>query len=98
MNENIDIDKVRDVDWLSDILNRIDKMSEDERKELIELLRIEEDRTAEEHKRGEHFMDKIETYAASLNEEDKKLFYKDLHERWDRVLREESKRLSKLWK
>jgi hypothetical protein len=55
-------------------------------------------RTAEEHRRGEHFMDKIAKYANSLNEEDRKLFYRDLRERWNRVLREESKRLSKLWK
>jgi hypothetical protein len=43
-------------------------------------------------------MDKIAKYANSLNEEDRKLFYRDLRERWNRVLREESKRLSKLWK
>jgi uncharacterized Zn ribbon protein len=43
-------------------------------------------------------MDEIEKYANTLNEEEKKLFYGDLNVRWNHVLREESKRLSKLWK
>jgi hypothetical protein len=43
-------------------------------------------------------MDEIEKYVNMLNEEEKKLFYGDLNERWNHVLREESKRLSKLWK
>jgi hypothetical protein len=84
-------------------------MSEEERKEILELLRAEADKTAEEHRRGEHFMDEIEKYANTLNEEEKKLFYGDLSERWNHVhgdlserwnhvLREESKRLSRLWK
>jgi hypothetical protein len=97
-DQDKDIEKVRNVDWLIDKLNRIDKMSEEERKEILELLCAEADKTAEEHRRGEHFMDEIEKYANSLNEEEKKLFYGDLNERWNRVLREESKRLSKLWK
>ena len=96
--EDKDFEKVRNVNWLIDKLNRIDKMSEEERKEILELLRAEADKTAEEHRRGEHFMDEIEKYANTLNEEEKKLFYGDLNERWNRVLREESKRLSKLWK
>jgi hypothetical protein len=73
-------------------------MSEEERKEILKLLRAEADKTAEEHWRGEHFMDEIEKYANILNEDEKELFYGDLNERWNRVLREESKRLSKLWK
>jgi hypothetical protein len=73
-------------------------MSEEERKEVLELLREEADKTAEEHRQGEHFMNEIQKYANTLNEEEKKLFYGDLNERWNRVLREESKRLSKLWK
>jgi hypothetical protein len=73
-------------------------MSEEERKEILELLRVEVDRVAEERRRGEYFLDKIETYANTLNEEEKKLFYGDLNVRWNHVLREESKRLSKLWK
>lgn len=73
-------------------------MNEEERKENLELLFAEADKTAEEHWRGEHFMDKIEKYADTLNEEEKKLFYVDLNKRWNRILREESKRLSKLWK
>jgi hypothetical protein len=96
--EDKDIEKVRNVNWLIDKLNRIDKMSEEERKEILELLRAEADKTAEEHRRGEHFTDEIEKYANTLNEEEKKLFYGDLNERWNHVLREESKRLSKLWK
>ena len=73
-------------------------MSEEERKEILELPRAEADKTAKEHRRGEHFMDEIEKYANTLNEEEKKLFYGDLNKRWNRVLREESKRLSNLWK
>ena len=65
---------------------------------LIDKLRAEADKTAEEHRRGEHFMNEIEKYANTLNEEEKELFYGDLNERWNRVIREESKRLSKLWK
>jgi hypothetical protein len=90
--EDKDIEKVRNVNWLIDKLNRIDKMSEEERKEILELLSAEADKTAEEHRRGEHFMDEIENYANTLNKEEKKLFYGDLNERWNRVLREESKR------
>jgi hypothetical protein len=93
-----DIEKVRNVNWLIDKLNRIDKMNEEERKEVLDLLREEAGKTAEEHRRGEHFMDEIEKYANTLNKEEKKLFYGDLNERWNRVLKEESKRLSKLWK
>jgi CHASE3 domain sensor protein len=89
---------VRNVNWLLDKLNRIVKMSEEEKKEILELLRAEANKTAEEHSRGEHFMDEIEKYANTLNEEEKKLFYGDLNERWNHVLKEESKRLSKLWK
>jgi hypothetical protein len=96
--EDKDIEKVRNVNWLIDKLNRIDKMSGEERKEILELLRAEADKTAEEHRRGEHFMDEIEKYANALNKEEKKLFYGDLNERWNRVLREEFKRLGKLWK
>jgi hypothetical protein len=96
--EDKDFEKVRNVNWLIDKLNRIDKMSEEERKEILELLRAEADKTAEEHRRGEHFMDEIEKYANTLNEEEKRLFYGDLNKRWNRVLREKSKRLSKLWK
>ena len=96
--EDKDIEKVRNVNWLIDKLNRIDKMSEEERKEILELLRAEADKNAEEHRQGEHFMNEIQKYANTLNEEEKKLFYGDLNKRWNRVLREESKRLSKLWK
>ena len=63
------IEKVRNVNWLIDKLNRIDKMSE-ERKEILELLRAEADKTAEEHRRGEHLMDEIAKYANTLNEEE----------------------------
>ena len=35
MIEDKDIEKVRNVDWLIDKLNRIDKMSEEERKEVL---------------------------------------------------------------
>ncbi|HEY3526429.1 MAG TPA: hypothetical protein VGK47_09545 [Nitrososphaeraceae archaeon] len=73
-------------------------MSGEERKEILELLLAEVDKTAEEHRRGEHFMDEIEKYANTLKEEEKKVFYEDLNGRWNRVLREESQRLSKLWK
>ena len=66
--------------------------------EILELLRAEADKTAEEHRQGEHFMDEIEKYANTLNKEEKKLFYGDLNERWNHVLREESKRLRNLWK
>jgi CHASE3 domain sensor protein len=96
--EDKDIEKVRNVNWLIDKLNRIVKMSEEERKEILGLLHAEAEKTAEEHRQGEHFMDEIEKYANTLNEEEKKLFYGDLKERWNHVLREESKRLSKLWK
>ena len=96
--EDKDIEKVRNVNWLIDKLNRIDKTSEEERNEILELLRTEADKTADEHRRGEHFMDEIEKYANTLNEEEKKLFYGDLNKRWNHILREESKRLSKLWK
>ena len=98
MIEDKDIEKVRNVNWLIDKLNRIDKMSKEERKEILELLRAEADKTAEEQRQGEHFMDEIEKYANTLNKEEKKLLYGDLNERWNHVLREESKRLSKLWK
>jgi hypothetical protein len=57
MIEDRDIEKVRNVNWLIDKLNRIAKMSEEERKEILELLCAEADKTAEEHRRGEHFMD-----------------------------------------
>jgi CHASE3 domain sensor protein len=98
-DEDKDIEKVRnECNWLIDKMNRIDKMNEEERKEILELLRKEADKTAEEHRRGEHFMDEIVKYANTLNKEKKKLFYGDLNERWNYVLREESKRLSKLWK
>jgi CHASE3 domain sensor protein len=50
---------------------------------LLDLLREEADKTAEEHRRGEHFMDEIEKYANTLNEEEKKLFYGDLNKRWN---------------
>ena len=82
--EDKDIEKVRNVNWLIDKLNRIDKMSE-ERKEVLGLFREETDKTAEEHRRGEHFMDEIEKYANTLNEEEKKLFYGDLNEKWNHV-------------
>jgi hypothetical protein len=81
---------------LIDKLNRIDKMSEEERKDILELLCAEVDKTAEEHRREEHFLDKIEKYANTLNEEERKLFYEDLNKRWNHVVREESRRLSKL--
>lgn len=42
-------------------------MSEEERKEILDLLRAEADKTAEEHRQGEHFMDEIEKYANTLN-------------------------------
>ena len=64
-DEDKGIEKVRNVNWLIDKLNRIDKMSE-ERKEFLGLLREETDKTAEEHRRGEHFMDGIEKYANTI--------------------------------
>jgi hypothetical protein len=97
-DKKLGIENIRSVDWLLDKLNKIDKMSEDERNEILEMLLEEANRTADEHRRGEDFMDKIAKYANTLNEEDRKLFYRDLRERWNRVLREESKRLRKLWK
>ena len=38
-------------------------MSKEERKEILELLRAEADKTAEEHRQGEHFMNEIQKYA-----------------------------------
>jgi hypothetical protein len=52
-DEDKDIEKVRNVNWLIDKLNRIDKMNEEERKEILELLREEADKTAEEHRLGQ---------------------------------------------
>ena len=49
-------------------------MSEEERKEILELLRAEADKTVEERRQGEHFMNEIQKYANTLNEEEKKLF------------------------
>jgi hypothetical protein len=80
MIEDKDIEKVRNVDWLIDKLNRIDKMSDEEREEILELLCAEVDRVAEERRRGEYFLDKIEKYANTLSQEEKKLFYRDLKE------------------
>ena len=59
----------------------INKMNKVQRKEILELLRAEIDRIAEEHKRGEGIMDQIERYTDNLSEKDRKRFYKDLNER-----------------
>jgi hypothetical protein len=42
-----DIENVLNTDWLLDKLNRIDKMNEEERKEILEQLRVEADRVLE---------------------------------------------------
>jgi hypothetical protein len=47
-DEDKGVEKVRNVNWLIDKLNRIDKMSEEERKEVLGLLREEKDKTAED--------------------------------------------------
>ena len=50
-----DIANVLNTDWLLDKLNRLDKMNEDERKEILEQLRAEADSVVEKNRRGEHY-------------------------------------------
>ena len=61
-----DIENVLNTDWLLDKLNRIDKMNEDERKEILEQIRAEADRVVEKDRRGESIMDQIEKHATTL--------------------------------
>ena len=48
-------------------------MSE-ERKEVLGLLHEETDKTAEEHRRGEHFMDEIEKYSNTIERGREEIF------------------------
>jgi hypothetical protein len=88
-----DIENVLNTDWLLDKLNRIDKMNEEERKEILEQLRVEADRVLEKNRRGESIMDQIEKHATTLSPEDRKLFYLNLNKRWSKVAEEGLKRL-----
>jgi hypothetical protein len=88
-----DIENVLNTDWLLDKLNRIDKMNEEERKEILEQLRVEADRVLEKNRRGESIMDQIEKHATTLSPEDRKSFYLNLNKRWSKVAEEGLKRL-----
>lgn len=88
-----DIANVLNTDWLLDKLNRLDKMNEDERKEILEQVHAEADRVIEKNRRGESIMDQIEKHATTLSPEDRKLFYLDLNKRWSKVAEEGLKRL-----
>lgn len=88
-----DIENLLNTDWLLEKLNRLDKMNEDERKEILEQIRAEADRVVEKDRRGESIMDQIEKHATTLSPEDRKLFYLDLNKRWSKVAEEGMKRL-----
>jgi len=86
------------LEQLANNLGRIDKMSEEERKEILEFLRKETDRRIEEEHKGNGLFDQIKRYTDTLSEEDRKQFYLDLNKRWARIAKEELKRLNKIWK
>jgi hypothetical protein len=67
---------------------RIDKMSEEEREEILEFLRKDIDRRIEEERKGNGLFDQIKRYTDTLSEEDRKQFYLDLNKRWVRIAEE----------
>jgi hypothetical protein len=90
-----------DNEFLEQLANnpgRIDKMSEEERKEILEFLRKETDRRIEEERKGNGLFNQIKQQTDTLSEEDRKQFYLDLNKRWARIAKEELKRLNKIWK
>ena len=90
-----------DNEFLEQLANnpgRIDKMSEEERKEILEFLRKETDRRTDEERKGNGLFDQIKRYIDTLSEEERKQFYLDLNKRWARIAKEELKRLNKIWK
>jgi Sec7-like guanine-nucleotide exchange factor len=90
-----------DNEFLEQLANnpgRIDKMSEEERKEILEFLRKDTDRRIEEERKGNGLFDQIKRYTDTLSVEERKRFYLDLNQRWARIAKEEMKRLNKIWK
>jgi hypothetical protein len=99
--EGISLKMKVDNEFLEQLANnpgRIDKMSEEERREILEFLRRETDRKIEEECKGNGLFDQIKRYTDTLSEKDRKQFYLDWNKRWARIAKEESKRLNKIWK
>jgi hypothetical protein len=99
--EGVSLKMKVDNEFLEQLANnpgRIDEMSEEERKEILEFLRRETDSRIEEERKGNGLFDQIKRYTDTLSEEDRKQFYLDWNKRWARIAKEEMKRLNKIWK
>jgi hypothetical protein len=99
--EGVSLKMKVDNEFLEQLANnpgRIDKLSEEERREILEFLRRETESRIEEERKGNGLFDQIKRYTDTLSEEDRKQFYLDWNKRWARIAKEESKRLNKIWK